>query len=88
MFAYDNDLKSISTINQKGNIKTLVRNKMLKYDNNHKPGFLAGDYEREKNKITRGIPSSSLEKAARHMNNWLKDNANKYGYEYKELYVR
>lgn len=81
IFAYDNDLKSISTINQKGDIIKLERDKNIKFDNEHKPGFLAGDYEREK--IITSRENKNLTEVANHMDNWMKENAEKYGYRYE-----
>lgn len=81
IFAYDNDLKSMITINQKGDIIKLERDKNLKFDNEHKPGFLAGDYEREKIIATR--ENKNLTEVANHMDNWMKENSEKYGYKYE-----
>lgn len=81
VFAYDNDLKSMITINQKGDIIKLERDKNLKFDNEHKPGFLAGDYEREKIIATR--ENKNLTEVANHMDNWMKENSEKYGYKYE-----
>ena len=81
IFAYDNDLKSMITINQKGDIIKLERDKNLKFDDEHKPGFLAGDYEREKIMATR--ENKNLTEVANHMDNWMNDNAEKYGYKYE-----
>lgn len=81
VFAYDNDLKSMITINQKGDIIKLERDKNLKFDDEHKPGFLAGDYEREKIMATRG--NKNLTEVANYMDNWMNDNAEKYGYKYE-----
>ena len=80
MFAYDNKLKSISTVNKKGKIQTLTRDNSLEYDNLHKPGFLAGDFEREKSKYY--SESHDTAKTAQHMEQWLKDNSYRYGYRY------
>lgn len=82
IFAYDNDLKSITTINQKGDIIKLERDKNIKYDNEHKPGFLAGDYQRKKEEFARNS-NNSLDDAAKNIDNWLKENSEKYGYKYE-----
>lgn len=81
VFAYDNDLKSISTINQKGDIIKVERDKSIKFDNEHKPGFFASDYEREKDITYRN--NRNFEEVASHMDNWMKENAEKYGYRYE-----
>ncbi len=83
IFAYDNDLKSISSINQKGDIITLQRDKNIKYDDEHKPGFLAGDYQRYKEKVTTGVSKDNLSDSANDIDKWLSENAEKYGYRYE-----
>lgn len=83
MFAYDNDLKSMITINKNGDIIKLERDKNIKFDSEHKPGFLAGDYEREKIANAKGKGISELPEVANHMDNWMKENAEKYGYKYE-----
>ena len=81
VFAYDNDLKSISTINQKGDIIKVERDKSIKFDDNHKPGFFASDFEREKDITYRN--NRNFDEVANHMDNWMKENAEKYGYRYE-----
>lgn len=83
MFAYDNNLKSMITINQKGDIIKLERDKSIKYDDEHKPGFLAADYQRKKEEFARGRSVEELDDAAKNIDNWLKENSEKYGYKYE-----
>lgn len=83
MFAYDNDLKSMTTINQKGDIIKLERDKSIKYDDEHKPGFLAADYQRKKEEFAKGRSIGELDDAAKDIDNWLKENSEKYGYKYE-----
>lgn len=83
MFAYDNDLKSMTTINQKGDIIKLERDKSIKYDDEHKPGFLAADYQRKKEEFAKGRSVGELDDAAKNIDNWLRENSEKYGYKYE-----
>lgn len=83
IFAYDNDLKSMITINQKGDIIKLERDKSIKFDDEHKPGFFAAEYQREIDKNTSGKSIEQLSDVANHMDNWMKENAEKYGYKYE-----
>ena len=85
IFMYDNDLKSMSAINKNGTIITLTRDKSIITDDQHKPGFLAGDFQRQKESLGRQAGGSleKLDEAGEQMSNWLEQNAEKYGFRYK-----
>lgn len=77
-FAFDTKVKSMSTVNKLGEIRTLKQNS-YQSKTKKKPGYLSSDYDYELLSYGRGHSTSQT---ASHMDKWLKKNAKDYGYSY------